>query len=88
MTQVIDERVLKIYRDRIAFVQNSNVTVSVDRSLPTVSIDPEDGEGFFMQESEAQTFLDEADRVYEELQEVSFDEACMAVASPYVDLMA
>jgi hypothetical protein len=88
MTQVIDERVLKIYRDRIAFVQISDVFLSVVCSFSTVSIDPEDGEGFFMQESEAQTFLDEADRVYEELQEVSFDEACMAVASPYVDLMA
>jgi hypothetical protein len=88
MTKVIDERVMKIYRDRIAFVENSNVTVDVDRSLPTVSIEAPDAEGFFMQGDEAETFIAEADRVYEELQEVSFDEACKAVASPYADLMA
>jgi len=32
-------------------------------------------------------FLDEANRIYEDAQEISFEDACKAVASPYVDLM-
>jgi hypothetical protein len=87
MALAVDERVLKIIRHRIAQVNNSGVTVTVDNILPTVSIDADGVEGFFMQEHEAQVFLDEANRIYEDAQEISFEDACKAVASPYVDLM-
>lgn len=87
MSLAVDERVLKIIHHRIAQVNKSGVTVTVDNMLPTVSIDAEGVDGFFMQESEAQEFLDEANRIYEDAQDISFEDACKAVASPYVDLM-
>jgi murein endopeptidase len=61
------QRELEIHRQQINYVERSNVDVQVDRRFNTVSIadvaDPLGG--FFLDGDDADTFIDQADEIFE-----------------------
>jgi hypothetical protein len=65
---------------------NGNVTVDVDSSYQTVSIDAPGEESIFMQGDEAQDFIDQRDALTKRYPSLSDYVAELALAEPYTDL--
>jgi hypothetical protein len=63
----------------------ADVTVDMNRSYGTVTIDIVGGESIFLQGDEADNFIAEVDRIYDEAQNVTEDECALCVASPYAE---
>lgn len=79
--------ITEIYRSQAEHVRRSGVSVEVCRSLPTVSIESEDG-AVFLQGDEAAQFLDEVDRVWNEAQDLDSEDAEYGHAYQYLDALS
>ena len=77
-----------IYNQQADYVENSGITIDIDRSFGTVAIDAHGGTGtgVFMQGDEAGQFILEVDAI--EANAPLFDRAEEAAAYPYADLLA
>lgn len=74
----------KIIRERADYVKNSGFRVEVDYTLPTVLIAGNDEE-IFLQEHQAQEFIDGATNMWEEARTVGMNVALHSEAKIYVD---
>lgn len=74
----------EIIKADVAYMKG--VSVEVERSFPTVEIKWGRQE-YFMQESEAEEFIEQCDKAYEEAQDVTMDEVELHIAKPYVECM-
>jgi hypothetical protein len=63
-----------------------DVEIVVKTGLPTVSIGGEDG--VFLQGHDAEVFVDEANRLYKEVGDVTLEDCYAHLAKPYVDAMS
>lgn len=61
------------------------VDVEIDRSMGTVCISAQGEEDIFMQGDEADEFIAEVDKLWNDAQHVTEDEAALCAASPYVE---
>jgi hypothetical protein len=69
-----------------AFVANSGVTVTCDTAYSTVSIDSVDG-NVFLQDSEADTFNDEVERLWNLAGDVTIEDCRAHMAYDYLHLL-
>lgn len=60
-----------------------DVNIDVDSSYSTVAI----GDNIFMQGQEADEFIDEARKLYEQAQHVSMDDCYACLAEPYLECL-
>lgn len=79
----------EIVQSRVQFTRNSKVTVKINRSLSWVDI-VEDGhdEGVFMQGDEADTFINELDKLSEQLPDVDSETLELSMAYDYLHILA
>jgi hypothetical protein len=77
----------EILESAAEYTKNSGFSVNVDELLPTVDIEGEDeDEQFFMQEHEAQQFIDEAEELYNNSDsELDIETIYYALAQPYIE---
>lgn len=64
-----------------------DVTVDIDRSLGTVCIKGMGYDEIFLQGEDAAAFIDEVDRLWEDAEDVSDDDAAKCMALPYVECL-
>lgn len=76
-----------IIQANLDFVKASGVTVEVNASQEWVSITDTSGGTVFMQGWEASEFIDKARATFENLGDLSMDEAYLAEAYDYLDLL-
>lgn len=77
---------LDILLTQAKFVQDSGFTVNIDNSLPTVAMIDEHGETqVFLQGAEAEDFLSEVERMYEEVMVIDHETVTFSVAKPYIE---
>ena len=64
-----------------------DVDVDIDRDFLTVAIEDQTGiyDDIFIQGEEAEEFIEELDRIYEEAGDVTEDEVAKHLARPYVE---
>ena len=78
-----------VFQQMLHYASHS-VQVEIDSMLPTVFIlpleNPSESDGWYMQEEEAQSFLDKAEILWNEY-EITDKEAVMLAAYEYVDAM-
>ena len=80
----------EIVREQAEYVKRSNVSVDVDSRFPWVDIeDNSDAEfAYHLEGDEAENFIKEARRLWNEADDVSWTTACYAAAKPYVESWA
>lgn len=81
-------RATKFIRQAAERFDQAGFTVTLDRSYATVSIDPEHGEGVFMQGDEADDFIDEVDALCKRFPSLNETTAAQALAEPYTELLS
>ena len=64
----------------------ADTEVTVDDRFPTVSIGGEDG--VFLDGHEAEAFVDEAKKLYEQVGDVTLDDCYRHLAKPFVDALS
>lgn len=80
----------EILNQQADYTRNSNYTVEASRIFSWVAIDcqdkgAEDHESVFLQGEEAEMFMDEADRLYDEVGTVDYETVAYATAAQYVE---
>lgn len=78
-----------IIRQNVEFVSNSQVSVKVDRSMSQVVIssDTDEDEYVALQGHDADNFIEEADKLFEQVGDVSLQECYEHLAYDYLDLL-
>lgn len=78
-----------IIRQNVKFVEDSQVTVKVDRPFDQVVIssDTDEDEWVSLQGDDAERFIKEADELYEKAGDVSLQECYEHLAYDYLDLL-
>jgi hypothetical protein len=88
MAQIMSQqqRELAIHRQQISYFDQSNVDFTVDRMYSTVHIADvaEPVAGVFLQDHEADTFIEQADALFEH-GNLSMSECYKVIAYPYLD---
>lgn len=78
-----------IYRQQIDYCRNSGIEVTTDSPYSTVAIAIPDTDGVFMQGDEADAFIAEVERLWEdESLDLTMEEAELIAAYPYADICA
>ncbi len=75
----------RVIHEQAKYVRDSEVIVWFNSSQQTVSIDPKEGEGTFMQGDEADTFIEEVRALCKRYPSLDEKTASEALAKPYVD---
>lgn len=83
-------KLAEILKQQANFTRNSNYIVKVNRSFSWIAIDcqdegAEDHESMFLQGDEAQDWIDETDRVYDDVGTLDYDTVAYAMAAQYVE---
>lgn len=79
----------EIIESRAQFTRNSKVSVEINRSMGWVDIVEEGHDtGVFMQGDEADTFIDELDKLSEQLPDVDFETLELSMAYDYLHILA
>jgi hypothetical protein len=78
---------LNVFNDLVRTVDASGVTVEVTSNQGWVSINAPDSEGVFLQGDEGYDFVEKAREVWDELQEVTMEDAYKFRAYDYLDLL-
>jgi len=84
-TTIPGTRATRYIREQAERAQNSRITVDVDESYQTVSIDAPGEESIFMQGDEAQDFIDERDVLTKRYPSLHDWVAELALAYPYAE---
>ena len=79
-----------ILEQQADFTRKSNYTVEASRIFSWVAIDcqdegAEDHESVFLQGEEAENFMDETDRLYDEVGTLNYETVAYATAAQYVE---
>ncbi len=82
-----DLKLLEIHESQAKYVRDSGYSVEVKPAFSEVSMQhSEDTDcGVFLQGHEADEFLSQADRIYEELHMITMDDVIHSLAKPYID---
>lgn len=75
-----------ILRDQLAYVVNSGISVDMNSSFSTVSINCPESDGIFLHGDEADAFIDQARKLSESYTEETLHDCALIVAYPYADL--
>ena len=77
----------EIYRKNSKYVRRSGFTVEVCESMPYVSIEDEDEEGFFLQGDDAEKYIAESRKIWTKCRILSLDDAFYGHAKQFIDCL-